>query len=346
MVKEHGDTETPFRIVLFDLDGTLVRGHAPIAGAPEVVAALRGRGMHVGFLTNNASRGAERVATLLNEGGFTVAAAEVCTSAQAAADLAAQTLPPGARVLVVGTEDLRAEVVAVGLTVVASADDGPAAVVQGFSPHLDWPSLAEACLAIRAGAQWVATNPDVTLPGARGLVPGNGAMVAALRAATGRRPTYAGKPEPALFQRAMRVAGRGPGVVVGDRLDTDIAGAARAGLSTVVVLSGVSRAIDVLSAVGAQRPQHIAADVNDLLCSMEELAVGPRDAWSVESAGDGGLLVRSATAHSGNDGAVDALRALCAFWWQVGQGTPSRVRAGDSVAEAALAGLGLADRGR
>ena len=137
----------------------------------------------------------------------------------------ADQLAPGSRVLVVGTESLAAEIAAAGLVPVRSFDDKPDAVVQGHSPDTGWAILAEAALAIRAGAVWVAANVDATLPTERGLLPGNGSMVAALKAATDAEPQVAGKPAPTLLLDALARGDFRTPLVVGDRLNTDIAGA-------------------------------------------------------------------------------------------------------------------------
>ena len=136
--------------------------------------------------------------------------------------------------------------------------DGPVAVVQGHSPQTGWPDLAEAALAIRSGALWVAANVDLTLPSERGLLPGNGSMVAALRAATNREPQVAGKPEPTLLNDALARGTFSTPLVVGDRLDTDIAGANAAGLPSLMVLTGVSTADDMVRAAVRERPDYIA----------------------------------------------------------------------------------------
>ena len=151
---------------------------------------------HVLFVTNNASRGPAEVAQHLCAMGFTAKPDDIVTSAQSAARLLQEQLQPGAPVLIVGTDSLAAEVRNVGLKPVRQWSDDPVAVVQGHSPQTGWPDLAEAALAIRGGALWVAANVDRTLPSERGLLPGNGAMVAALRAATDSEPQVAGKPEP------------------------------------------------------------------------------------------------------------------------------------------------------
>ena len=173
--------------LLLDLDGTVFRGHEPTEGAIGALADTSSRTL---FVTNNASRRAEEVADHLRDLGFTASAEDVVTSAQSAAHLLAQQLAPKSRVLVVGTDALAEEISTVGLTPVREFADEPVAVVQGHSVETGWPQLAEAALAIRAGALWVAANVDKTLPSERGLLPGNGSMVAALRTATDAVPRH------------------------------------------------------------------------------------------------------------------------------------------------------------
>lgn len=262
--------------LLIDLDGTAFRGRQPTEGAVEALAEVRSRAY---FVTNNASRSADEVAAHLTELGFTATADDVATSAQSAARLLADQLPPDSPVLIVGTEALAGEITAVGLRPVRSNDDDPAAVVQGLSLTIGWPELAEAALAIRAGARWVAANVDLTLPTERGLLPGNGSLVAALRAATGAEPQVAGKPAPALLRdAAARGDFRAP-LVIGDRLDTDIEGANAAELPSLMVLTGVNSARDAVYAKPAQRPTYIGHDLRSLHADAERLAVGPQPGW-------------------------------------------------------------------
>ena len=240
--------------LLLDLDGTVFRGHEPTPGAVDTLAVVRARTL---FVTNNASRGAAEVAQHLREMGFTAKPDDIVTSAQSAARLLQEQLQPGAAVLVVGTDSLAEEIRRVGLRPVRQWSDGPVAVVQGHSPQTGWSDLAEAALAIRGGALWVAANVDKTLPSERGLLPGNGAMVAALRTATDVKPQVAGKPEPTLLTDALARGTFHAPLVVGDRLDTDIAGAGAAGLPSLLVLCGVSTAVDtVRAAVGATAQLH------------------------------------------------------------------------------------------
>ena len=176
--------------LLLDLDGTVFRGQEATTGAVETLATVEARTLYV---TNNASRAPDEVAQHLIELGFTATADDVVTSAQSAARLLAAQLPSGSKVLVIGTDSLAAEVRNAGLKSVRMFSDDPVAVVQGHSPETGWADLAEAALAIRSGALWVAANVDRTLPSERGLLPGNGSMVAALRTATDQRTPGGGQ---------------------------------------------------------------------------------------------------------------------------------------------------------
>jgi HAD superfamily hydrolase (TIGR01450 family) len=327
--------------MLFDLDGTLFRGGKAVVGAPEQVHEVTRQSVRVGYLTNNGSRSADQVVAHLRSLGFPAEEREVVTSGQGAAAMLADRLPAGAEVLVVGTAALGGEVKHVGLALAITAEQAKA-VVQGHSPDTAWRDLAEACLAIRAGALWVACNDDATLPDERGLLPGNGAMVAALRAATGAEPLVAGKPERPLFDEAIRrLAARRP-LVVGDRLDTDIAGAVAAGLPSLLVLTGVSRAGDLLSAPRETRPSYVAADLAALHEDVDLLAPADQPSWQVRTS-DGELtLVAGEGADPDGGDPVVALRALCAAHWRRGGG-PTRVRAADDAAARALHALALPD---
>ena len=247
--------------LLLDLDGTVFRGHELTEGAAESLEKTPGRTL---FVTNNASRSAGEVAAHLQDLGLHAVDDDVVTSAQSAAHVLANQLAPESRVLVVGTESLAAEIAAVGLKPVRLFDDKPDAVVQGHSPDTAWADLAEAALAIRAGAVWVAANVDATLPTERGLLPGNGSMVAALKAATDAEPQVAGKPAPPLLLDALARGDFQTPLVVGDRLNTDIAGANAAELPSLLVLTGVNSARDAVFAVPEQRATLIGHDLRSL----------------------------------------------------------------------------------
>jgi HAD superfamily hydrolase (TIGR01450 family) len=328
--------------LLFDLDGTLFVGTHPLPGAPEALASASEAGARIGYLTNNGSRNAAQVADHLRELGFQADEREVVTSGQAAARLLAERLEPGSAVLVVGTSALAGEVTKAGLTVTEHADQARA-VVQGHSPDTAWRTLAEACLAIRAGAQWVACNVDLTLPDERGELPGNGAMVAAVAAATGARPVVAGKPEAALYREAVRRTGATRPLMVGDRVDTDIAGARAVDMPSLLVLTGVSDAAALLAAPDPARPTYIGADLGALTAEPGALSPEIRPPWWARREGEHLLLGLDDTIGADRPDPVAALRALCQVHWAAGGGVP-RPRAEGAAAEAALHTLGLAGR--
>ena len=322
-------------VLLADLDGTLYSGAVAVPGAVEAVGRAAERGVRTVYVTNNASRRPSEVAAHLTALGFAADVDDVVASSQAAAAMLAAQLPAGARVLVVGTEALAEEVAAVGLRLTDDAGRA-AAVVQGHSPTTGWPVLAEATVALRAGALWVACNLDPTLPTERGPLPGNGSMVAVLRTATGREPQVAGKPAPALLLDALRRTGARRALMIGDRLDTDVEGGRAAGLATLLVLTGVSDATELLAAPPALRPDYVAADLGALAATPEELAPGPRAAWTVRVDGRGTVALVA----NGGGTPLDALRALCAAHWSAGGG-PARVIAEGDDAGRALHALGL-----
>lgn len=238
---------TSIRNLIIDMDGVLWHGERPMPRLVEFFDTLRARGIKFVLATNNASRSGDEYVAKLAGMGVTVALEEVLTSPQATATyLAAHA--PGARVFVVGERGLQTELEARGLKVVN--DDAPpyvaSHVVVGIDRTLTYAKLVEACLLIRGGATFVGTNPDVTYPGERGIIPGNGATLAALRVSTGVEPLIVGKPEPEMMIQAMARMGGTPAdtAVIGDRLDTDILGGQRAGLTALLVLSGVTTRAD------------------------------------------------------------------------------------------------------
>ncbi len=317
--------------LLLDLDGTVFRGQEPTTGAVDTLATVGARTLYV---TNNASRAPVEVAQHLRAMGFTAETDDVVTSAQSAARLLSAQLAAPAPVLVVGTEALADEVRNVGLKPVRSWSEEPVAVVQGHSPKTGWPDLAEAALALRAGALWVAANVDRTLPSERGLLPGNGSMVAALQAATDRQPQVAGKPEPTLLTDALSRGDFDAALVVGDRLDTDIAGANRAGLPSLMVLCGVSTAAEMVCAPAGQRPDFLGEDLQSLSVPAGELRVGSHPGWRVDV--DGTTVTVGATGGAVGD-RLSVVRATAATVWNAGlDGCAVTVRAGDGAAEQAL----------
>lgn len=307
-----------FDLALVDLDGVAYRGHEPIDGASEGLTTARDRGMRLVFVTNNASREPESVADQLTDLGIPTLPAEVMTAAQAAAQLLRARLPRGAKVLVVGGAGLVTAVQQAGYTVVDSADDEPDAVAQGFSPDLGWVQLAEAAYAVQRGAWHVASNLDLSLPTARGFAPGNGSLVGAVRAATGVAPDSAGKPTPTMYHMAVERAGAREALVIGDRLDTDLAGARSGGYLGLHVLTGVSSARDDVLAVPGERPHFIGADLRSLLVPHPEPVRAAEGWWSVRDAVArvvDSRLELGPTRGDGVEDRLDLVRAACAAAW-------------------------------
>jgi ribonucleotide monophosphatase NagD (HAD superfamily) len=263
----------------------------------------------------------------------------VLTSPQAAAEMLSDAHPADTVVLVVGAPWLAEAVRLAGLRPVRLAADNPAAVVQGHSPDTGWRDLAEACIALRTGADWVACNTDSTLPTDRGLLPGNGAMVAALIAATGLHPRVAGKPERPLLDAAVHRAGSTSPLVVGDRLDTDIEAGVSADLPSLLVLTGVSSVAELLAAPQSRRPTFVAFDLRGLVDPALSVGLdGGADTrgWRIV---DGSLNAPAGLADGDLDDGLTlaALVALTAAAWS---GT-RRFTAADDGAQRVLTRLGL-----
>lgn len=249
-----------------DLDGVVYRGRQAVPHAVDVLSTFPGR---VLFVTNNASRTPQTVAAQLNGYGLQVSASDVVTSAQAAAAHLATLVPPGARILVTGGEGLVQAVTQQGLRVVTAADEADA-VVQGYSPKLAWKDLAEASYALARGIPWVASNTDMSVPTARGIAPGNGTFVAAVASATGRQPIVTGKPHSPIMELARSRAHSERPLVIGDRLDTDIAAANAAGMESLLVLTGVSGWQDLPDLPVADLPTRVAPDLRVLTGHTDE----------------------------------------------------------------------------
>ncbi|WP_406389128.1 HAD hydrolase-like protein [Streptomyces sp. NBC_00887] len=304
---------------LLDLDGVVYAGGHAIVHAVESLGSAREGGMRLAYVTNNALRTPDAVAEHLTELGVPAEPADVITSAQAVARLMADQLPSGARVLVVGGEGLRVALRERGLVPVESVDDEPVAVAQGYGgPDLAWGRFAEAAYAIARGAVWFASNTDLTIPGARGIAPGNGAAVEVVRIATGAEPQVAGKPLPPMHRETVLRTGAERPLVVGDRLDTDIEGAFNGGVDSLLVLTGVTDAAQLLAAEPKYRPTYVDRDLRGLLTGQPEVAEeGGRvscGGWTAEAQGDALVL-------EGDGDPLDGLRALCgAAWTYAGEG--------------------------
>ena len=301
-----------FDTALLDLDGVTYRGLEGIPSTAPALEAARAAGMTLVFVTNNASREPEEVARHLTELGIRARPEEVVTAAQVAASMLASRLTPGDRVLVVGGQALRAEVEAKGLVVVGTAAEHPMAVVQGWCPDVGWRELAEASYAVRAGAYYLATGRDSTLPSERGIAPGNGALVAAVVTAAGIEPDSAGKPEPRMFLEAVaRVSAKTP-LVIGDRLDTDIAGARAAGIPALLVLTGVHTVRDAILASPHERPSFIGETLR-CLAEPHPTPEARNGSWHV--GGSSARVVKGELQITGQR-VLDSARAACVAAWE------------------------------
>lgn len=257
------------RGLIVDMDGVLWRGQAPLPGLIELFEFIRPRPMPIILATNNATTSPEGVKEKLRRLGVEVSLDEVLTSAIASAKWLSGCLPPEARVLVIGEGGLRSTLSEHGFVLVDSADDVEAVVV-GMDRQITYERLAEAALAIQSDALFVGTNPDKSFPTERGLVPGNGALLAALEATTDTKPVVIGKPEPPLFEQALDLLGTPAEdtLVIGDRLETDILGGQRAGLCTALVLTGVTRRDHLTTS--SITPDWVYEGLPDLLQALEE----------------------------------------------------------------------------
>jgi len=270
--------------IVCDLDGVVYRGQHAVPHAVESLLAALSAGRPIVYATNNASRTAVEVATHLDALGLPGPAERVVTSAQAAAGLVSRRCPVGSRVLAVGGAGVALALQEAGLLAVSPqqcrSGERVVAVVQGYGAHVTWTDLAEAAYAVQAGALWVATNIDSTLPTERGLAPGNGTFVAAVRSAVGVDPLVVGKPATPLYELSVSVVGTElrRTLAIGDRLDTDIAGANAAGIDSLFVFGGVHGWMDIARAEPAARPRYAATDLRSLHSVYAEAVQDPADA--------------------------------------------------------------------
>ena len=247
--------------LIVDMDGVLWRGDEPMTGLQEFFDFLRQHNIGFVLATNNSSRTPEQYVEKLARFGVEVDAASILTSSQVAAAYLAEHAPPGTHVYAIGKEGVRHALEQRGFVL---SEDNAAYVVVGWNTDLVWDELATASLLIHRGARFIGTNPDVSYPTERGPVPGNGAQLAAIEVTTGVAPIITGKPEPQMYEEAIRRMDASPDTtaVIGDRLDTDLAGGVPLGLTTVLVLSGIATEADVANS--SIKPDVVCADIGEL----------------------------------------------------------------------------------
>ncbi len=308
---QRGPLVEAYDLAMFDLDGVVYIGDRAVSGAPDHLARARATGVHLAFITNNASRPPDAVVEKLVGLGVEASTGDVVTSAQAAAHVLLDTFGEGARVAVLGADGLRVALDEAGL-VAAGIDDDVVAVVSGYGPDVVWRDIMRAAVRVRGGLPWVASNSDLSLPTADGPAPGHGVLVDMLARFAGVAPTVAGKPQrPLLDETVRRVGGERP-LMVGDRLDTDIEGGRNAGIDTLLVLTGVTGLAELAAARPGERPTYLAPDLGGLFTSHPEPRRVDRG-WQVEGwaavVDDGALTV------SGEGDAASWWRAVAVAAW-------------------------------
>lgn len=275
-------TLASIRCLLIDMDGVLYRGGVVLPGAPEFVRWLKAHDIRYLFVTNNSTRTPEQYVERLGKMGIPAEPEEILTSALATRAFLEQRAPRGTPVYIIGQEGLLSALLSDGYFV--HTEQSPRFVVVGLDTRLTYDKLRRATLLIRAGASFIGTNPDRTFPSPEGITPGCGAILAAIEAATDVSPLIIGKPERWLFDAALQRLGARPeeSAMLGDRLDTDIAGGKRMGLRTLLVLTGVHGAEHV--ACSSVQPDAVYADLPSLCRDWDRAlksATGPQPVGKV-----------------------------------------------------------------
>ncbi len=306
------DLVAGYDLVMLDLDGVVYVGPDPVPYAAETLSALVERGVRCAYVTNNASRAPGSVAEHLRELGVPAQDEDVVTSSQAAAHMLLDVVGEGAQVFVIGGEGLEVALAERGLGVTRDPDAHPQAVVSGYHPELRWRTVIDGAILVRNGVPWVATNTDMTVPTPRGPGPGNGVLVGAVARYAGVEPLVAGKPEPPLLRETVDRCGGEHPLMVGDRLDTDVAGALRVGCDSLLVMTGVTGLEELVAADPEHRPTYLGADLRALLESHPPVVERDRahvvGGWSA-AVERGRLLVR------GEGDPSDWWRAATAAAW-------------------------------
>jgi glycerol-1-phosphatase len=253
-----------YDLAMFDLDGVVYVSGAAIDEVPDRLRRARESGVHVAFVTNNASRTPEKVAAHLVELGIDADASDVVTSAQAAARVLRERFGAGAHVLLLGGAGLEAALAAEDLVAVHDADDEVVAVVSGYGPDVLWKDIMRAATLVRDGLPYVASNTDLSIPTDYGLAPGHGILVRAISDFAGVEPVVAGKPSRPLLDETVRRVGGDRPLMVGDRLDTDIEGAHAVDVDSLLVMTGVTHLAELVAAAPDLRPTYVSADLEGL----------------------------------------------------------------------------------
>jgi glycerol 3-phosphatase-2 len=301
-----------YDLAMFDLDGVVYVSGAAIDGVADRLRRVREAGVHVAFVTNNASRTPEKVAANLVRLGIDADAADVVTSAQAAARVVRERFGPGAHVLLLGGPGLESALAEADLVAVVEPTADVVAVVSGYGPDVLWKDVMRAATLVRDGLPYIASNGDLTIPTDYGLAPGHGVLVKAIADYAGVEPVVAGKPQrPLLDETVRRIGGERP-LMVGDRLDTDIEGANVVGVDSLLVMTGVTHLGELVAATPELRPSFVAADTEGLF---EAHVVPEVSDGTVSLGGWSGRVVDGRLAVEGAGGASDFWRVVAVAGW-------------------------------
>jgi glycerol 3-phosphatase-2 len=301
-----------YDLAMFDLDGVVYVSGAAIDGVADRLRRVREAGVHVAFVTNNASRTPEKVAANLVRLGIDADAADVVTSAQAAARVVRERFGPGAHVLLLGGPGLESALAEADLVAVVEPTADVVAVVSGYGPDVLWKDVMRAATLVRGGLPYIASNGDLTIPTDYGLAPGHGVLVKAIADYAGVEPVVAGKPQrPLLDETVRRIGGERP-LMVGDRLDTDIEGANVVGVDSLLVMTGVTHLGELVAATPDLRPSFVAADTEGLF---EAHVVPEVSDGTVSLGGWSGRVVDGRLAVEGAGGASDFWRVVAVAGW-------------------------------
>jgi HAD superfamily hydrolase (TIGR01450 family) len=301
-----------YDLAMFDLDGVVYVSGAAIDGVADRLRRVRAAGIHLAFVTNNASRTPEKVAANLVRLGIDADAADVVTSAQAAARVVRERFGRGAHVLLLGGPGLESALAEADLVAVVEPTADVVAVVSGYGPDVLWKDVMRAATLVRDGLPYIASNGDLTIPTDYGLAPGHGVLVKAIADYAGVEPVVAGKPQrPLLDETVRRIGGERP-LMVGDRLDTDIEGANVVGVDSLLVMTGVTHLGELVAATPELRPSFVAADTEGLFEAHE---VPEASDGTVSLGGWSGRVVDGRLAVEGAGGASDFWRVVAVAGW-------------------------------
>lgn len=303
---------TGYDALLADLDGVIYTENEPIPHATNTINKLK---IPIAYLTNNASRSPQQIATHLKNIGINQPK-NIITSVQAAIKILQQHVKPNTKILTIGSEYLKQQITQANFTPINQHNEKPQAIIQGFDPNINWKDLAQIAYATQNNnIPWVATNSDLTIPQKNGLAPGNGSLIATITNTTHKTPLIAGKPKPTLFHIANQQLQTNNPLMVGDRLDTDILGANNANIHTALVLTGVNTAWDALTAPNKQQPTYLIENLQQLTQNYPKIVKKNNKHYCENSWAQITNHKLTTNFNPQQPYKLNLARAICAAWW-------------------------------